>query len=99
MTTLSAIIRRRLGELESAAPQIRAVLGAIGDPANLTFSQALLLYAVTLDLAPDVILDLGTGKGNSAAIFALASSKLSKPRPEILTFDFAPSWKKRLAHD
>jgi len=96
MTALSAIIRRQLGELERAAPQIRAVLNAVGDPANLTVGQALLLYAATLDLAPDLILDLGTGKGNSASIFALAASRLAHIRSEILTFDMLPSWNETL---
>lgn len=74
--------------LAALAPDLRTALQRLDDSGNLLLPQALMLAAAALELQADVILDLGTGGGNSAAAFALARGGAAK----IYTFDIAPAW-------
>ena len=63
-------------QLVMVAPVFRAVLEQVNDPANLSLLQAFILASSIYGLEPDLILDLGTGMGNSAAIFGLIAERV-----------------------
>lgn len=69
-------IEHNIDALENLASELRAVLQLIDDPGNLLLRQALCLAALCLERKPDVVLDLGTGRGNSAAVFSVAGRTL-----------------------
>jgi len=75
--------------LSALAPDLRAALQRLDDSGNLLLPQGLMLAAVALEHRADVILDLGTGGGNSATAFALARGANGAI---IYTFDIAPAW-------
>lgn len=56
-------------------------------------SQGLALAATVRHFRPDVILDLGTGRGGSAVALALAD-----PSVPVYTFDNEPQWDQRVAY-
>ena len=47
------------------------------DTNDLTIAQATLLTAIALDIAADLIIDIGTGAGNSAITFAIAHREVN----------------------
>jgi hypothetical protein len=47
------------------------------DNNDLTIAQATLLTAIALDIAADLIIDIGTGAGNSAITFAIAQREIN----------------------
>jgi hypothetical protein len=71
---LCAALHKHVDTLARRLPAIRKMLASLEGPATLNEQQALLLTAAVLELQPDVIIDLGTGPGNSAAIFALSGA-------------------------
>ena len=75
-----AAIENNIDTLENIASELRAVLEALADSQNLSFRQSLCLAALCLERRPDVVLDLGTGKGNSAAVFSVAGKHLGRSR-------------------
>jgi len=76
-------------QLMTDAPVFRAVLEQVDDPANLSLLQAFILASGIYGLQPDLILDLGTGMGNSGAIFGLIAERVGA---EVHTFDINPNW-------
>jgi predicted O-methyltransferase YrrM len=67
--------------------QIKKVLGLIETPGFLSAVQGCAIAAVADGYQADLILDLGTGAGNSAAVFSIA-----RPDAAIYTFDFEDNW-------
>ena len=67
--------------------QIDRVLEIVGSPNELTRLQAYTLAAIADARCPDVILDLGTGLGNSAAVFGTLC-----PTAKTYTFDIDNKW-------
>ena len=76
--------------LAEDARRLRDALGLIGKAGDLTLSQALTLAAAVHEIRPRVILDLGTGHGNSAATFAIASERYES---YVFTFDLTEHWR------
>lgn len=85
---LVAALDRHVNALAELAPLLQTALTRLDDAGNLLFPQALMLSAAALELNADVVLDLGTGGGNSATAFALARGQAAR----IYTFDVAPAW-------
>src|SRR5262245_6426506 len=75
--------RLRKEEIE----QITRALSWLDQAAFLSRVQGYALAAVADHCRSDVILDLGTGPGNSAAVFSIA-----RPDSTIYTFDLEDSW-------
>ncbi|MGA8382917.1 MAG: hypothetical protein WB710_17470, partial [Stellaceae bacterium] len=71
-----AAIENNIDALENIECELRAMLELIGNAGDLSLRQALCLTALCLERRPKVVLDLGTGGGNSAAVFSLAGKIL-----------------------
>lgn len=69
--------------------QLRNALRLIGRASDFSVAQAFTLSAAVHALKPQVIIDIGTGCGNSAATFALAAKHYDS---HIFTFDLGPHW-------
>ena len=67
--------------------QIDRVLEIVNSPNELTRLQAYTLAAITVARSPNVVLDLGTGLGNSAAVFGTLC-----PTAKTYTFDIDNKW-------
>ncbi len=89
-----AAIENNIDTLETIAGELHATLELIGDAQNLSFRQSLCLAALCLDRRPDVVLDLGTGRGNSAAVFSVVGKVLGGIGHELTvhTFDVHDQW-------
>lgn len=91
---IAAAIENNIDALENLASELRAVLELIGDPVNLSLRQALCLAAFCLERKPDVVLDLGTGRGNSASVFSVVTKTLEGLGLDLTvhTFDIQNLW-------
>jgi hypothetical protein len=58
------------------APILRRLIDAVGSPGDLGDAQWAQWYSVVLGFAPDLIVELGRGRGNSTAVFAQAARQL-----------------------
>jgi hypothetical protein len=87
-------IENNIDALENLASELGAVLQLIDDPRNLTSRQALCLAALCFDRRPEVVLDLCTGRGNSAAVFSVAGRTLENLGHDLTvhTFDTQNRW-------
>jgi hypothetical protein len=85
----------RGAELEPLMPELRDALTRLDDAGNLTLPQGTMLAAATLALRPQVILDLGTGGGNSATAFGIAGRGFGT---RVYTFDRVPAWEASHRH-
>lgn len=69
-------LARQAERVTNLSQRLRDGLSCSIDTNDLSIPQATLLMAIALDIAPDVIIDIGTGAGNSAITFAVAQSEL-----------------------
>jgi hypothetical protein len=69
--------RRRIME---DAPRLRELIAMVGGDNDLGPPQWAQWYAVGLAFCPDLILELGRGRGNSTALFAQVASRLDRTR-------------------
>lgn len=89
------LLFKHQAQLAADVPAFRTVMEQVNDPANLALIQALLLAAAVYELQPKSILDLGTGMGNSSAVFGLIADRFGA---EVHTFDINPNWPSVLAN-
>ncbi len=89
-----AAIENNIDALENLASELRAVLAVDRRPGNLFSRQALCLAALCLERRPEVVLDLGTGRGNSAAVFSVVGRTLEDLGHDLTvhTFDTQDRW-------
>src|SRR5689334_10978159 len=62
------------------APLLRRLIAAVDWTNDLAPSQWAQWYSVALGFAPDLILELGRGRGNSTALFTQAAARLGTAR-------------------
>lgn len=77
--------------LETIAPKIHQTLDALEASVDLFDSQAMVLAAAVIDRKPNIIIDLGTGSGTSAASMAIAAG-IVKNNAVVVTFDLTDHW-------
>lgn len=63
------------------APLLRALIAAVDGPGDLGSAQWAQWYSVAVGFEPDLIIELGRGRGNSTAVFAQAARRLGLRRP------------------
>ena len=79
--------------LSSARDRILALSQAVDQRSDLWPYQWAQLMAAALDFAPDVILELGRGKGNSTCAFTEASNS-NNGRSRVLSLCLSDSWER-----
>jgi hypothetical protein len=70
-------LARQADRVMNLVPSLRHALACSIDTNDLTIAQATLLTAIALDIAADLIIDVGTGAGNSAITFAIAQREIN----------------------
>jgi len=78
--------------LADCRDRILALLKAIDRPVDLFLRQAAQLMASALEFAPDIILDLGRGYGNSTCAFTEAANRLEPHNCRVLSLDRTDVW-------
>jgi hypothetical protein len=79
--------------LARARDRVLALGRAVNQPTDLSPFQWAQLMAVVMDYAPDLILELGRGRGNSTCAFTEASNQKSG-RTRILSLCISDSWER-----
>jgi hypothetical protein len=93
-TAASAYWNQR-GALAGRREHLLALLRAVNAPGDLSPQQAAQFVAVALEFAPDVILELGRGFGNSTCAFAEATHLLAPKRCRVLSLCLSDAWTTR----
>ena len=88
---VAEVLAGEAAALAALRPAIDKALRDIDVQGALSLAQALTLAAAVRHLRPDVIIDLGTGRGGSAAALAMAD-----PSTPVHTFDWEPQWAGRV---
>lgn len=86
-----ALSSRRVAILEEV-DRLAELQDIVGEPANLTLGQWCQLYGFTLEFAPDLVVELGRGSGNSTCAFTQAANKLETCR--VVSVGFEGGWAK-----
>lgn len=95
---LGEAITAKIDLLEEIGGKLASTLATLNDPVNFSLPQALSLAALIGHIRPDVVIDLGTGRGNSAATAATALNAAGlPPQVKVHTFDLAPNWAEHAA--
>jgi hypothetical protein len=81
--------------LVADAPRLAALRDAVGWSGDLTFPQWLQWYALALGYQPDLILELGRGRGNSTALFTQAAARLGSTR--VVSLCMSADWQDEVA--
>lgn len=74
--------------------RLQVLREAVGRPSDLPAFQWGQLFSYALDFAPDLILELGRGQGNSTCVFAEAANLLGERRCRVLSICLNDSWHK-----
>jgi hypothetical protein len=80
--------------LANRKDQIKNLFEAVGYPTDLTLDQWTQLMAFALDFAPDTIIDLGRGKGNSTCAFTEVANMLKPKNCKVLSLCLSDDWDK-----
>jgi hypothetical protein len=79
--------------LAATRERILALSQAVNRPSDLTLFQYAQLFASALEFAPDLIVELGRGTGNSTCAFTEAANQLSKSATcRVLSLCNTPDW-------
>lgn len=79
--------------LDSGRDRIRTLMHAVNHPSDLMAHQWAQLMATGLDFAPDLIIELGRGRGNSTCAFTEVSD-MTGGRTRVLSLCMSDSWEK-----
>jgi FkbM family methyltransferase len=91
--TLAGAIERQIDVLAKEYPILEEMMALVGHSGDLRPNQWLQLFAYTLDFKPDLIIELGRGKGNSTCLFTQAAHLIeSEPGCEVLSLCNSVDW-------
>jgi FkbM family methyltransferase len=93
---LGEALAARTAELAEARETLFRYRELVDSPADLTHAQYLQVLALTLDFAPDLVIELGRGYGNTTCVFTEAASRLDA-RVVSVGYDFERGWTQRTA--
>lgn len=78
------------GAIAADLPRLRELMAAIDNPNDLSPAQWAQWYSVALGFRPDLIIELGRGRGNSTAVFGQAAARLGDTR--VVSLCMSPDW-------
>lgn len=81
--------------LASGRERIQGLKQAVGRSVDLGAAEWMQLLAYTLEFAPDLILELGRGYGNSTCVFTEAANRLGAERCRVLSICLSNDWHER----
>ncbi|MBI2321136.1 MAG: tetratricopeptide repeat protein [Chloroflexi bacterium] len=81
--------------LASGRERIQGLKNAVGRSVDLGAAEWMQLLAYTLEFAPDLILELGRGYGNSTCVFTEAANRLGAERCRVLSVCLSNDWHER----
>lgn len=84
-------------EVRDVRERLTSLRDLVNSPGDLSLGQWAQLYAFTLDLAPDLIIELGRGYGNSTCVFTEVASQTGKTRVVSIGYDGEHGWTTRTA--
>lgn len=84
-----ALYRHRQAVVANAA-RLRALFEAVGRGGDLSLPQWCHLYTLALEVRPDLIIELGRGRGNSTCVFTQAAQEI--PGCRVLSYCIADDW-------
>jgi hypothetical protein len=76
--------------IAATSPRLKRLRDAIGDPVNLSPCQWAQWFAYAREYAPDLVIELGRGNGNSTVAVNEALHQLGHGR--LVSFCFTPTW-------
>jgi hypothetical protein len=80
MVTPAQAMWNQRATLAAREARFRAMIDAVGMPGDMSLSQWATLFTYALEFRPDLILELGRGRGNSTCCFLEAASVLRSAR-------------------
>jgi cephalosporin hydroxylase len=84
-------------EIARAKDRLATLRQAVDWPSDLFLGQWAQLYAFCLEFAPDLIVELGRGYGNSTCVFAEAANRSGSTRVISIGYDAEQGWSARTA--
>jgi len=90
---LASALWNQRQELSKAKKRLMALHEAVNKPTDLNLGQWFQLYAFGLEFAPDMILDLGRGYGNSTCVFAEVANRVGNMKVVSIGYDAEQAWK------
>lgn len=94
MTDFCASLVRQTHELADVKDELWTLHKAVDRPSDLSFTQWLQLYAIVHDFKPDVIVELGRGRGNSTCVFTTAVHRLNAGKVVSIGNDSTRDWER-----
>ncbi|HRK61217.1 MAG TPA: hypothetical protein PLY88_01540 [Candidatus Omnitrophota bacterium] len=80
--------------LSDLKPRFRTLIEAVGHPGDLFLTQWAQLAAITLDFKPDLIIELGRGRGNSTCAFTETARQFPGKKTTVASFCLSEDWEK-----
>jgi hypothetical protein len=93
MSPAEALWNQR-GVLKASRRRIESLIAAANGPNEMDPRQWAQLMAVTLDFEPDLVIELGRGKGNSTCIFTEAINTLGAEGRQIVSICRTGAWQR-----
>lgn len=82
--------------LSSAANRLTALFDAVDHKSDLFLSQWAQLFAACLEFKPDLIIELGRGRGNSTCVFTEAVNHLGAEKRSVISLCLSDDWDKMI---
>jgi hypothetical protein len=89
---IASTLTNHLDEIIQSRDRLYALYQAVDWPGDLPFGTWPLLYAICLEFAPDCIIELGRGRGNSTCVLAEAANHLGSTRVISIGYDSTRDW-------
>ena len=87
MIDFASSLWNRRKDLLDSKERLRDLCKTVGHFEDLRFSDWVKLYALTLEFSPDLIIELGRGRGNSTCLFTEAVNKTGKGKVVSIGYD------------
>jgi hypothetical protein len=96
--SLSQALKSQLELLVEHKPELVRLNDLVSDPGNLSFHQWIQIFAYAVNFKPDLIIELGRGRGNSTCLFTQAANILSQESPcQVLSLCNTDFWHSEMA--
>jgi hypothetical protein len=81
-------------KIKNNRKRILKLFHSVNQPTDLELYQWAQLMAFTLEFKPDIILELGRGRGNSTCAFTEVANQLKPEAPDVISICYSEDWEK-----